>query len=146
MVCSRGNRDGHQGMEMWVFNLADPDISRLVAFALRQRLLAEVERRAEGGNLTTLCAELLANFQDGRIKIWTTMQALRLRRERHELFHRGSYTPLAATGAKGGHVVAFAREHGGQIVVVAVPRLRLTLAGGGARAPLCGLRGDTGIP
>ncbi len=146
MIGSPGNPDVYQGMELWDFSLADPDNRRPVDFALRQRLLAEVDRRAEGGNLTTLCAELLANFQDGRIKMWTTMQALRLRRERHELFHRGSYTPLAATGAKGGHVVAFAREHGGQFVVVAVPRLSLTLAGGAARAPLGELWEDTEIP
>src|SRR5262249_53974884 len=101
---------------------------------------------AEGGNLPGLCEDLLANFQDGRIKMWTTMQALRLRRERRELFHAGSYTPLAPTGTRQQHVVAFAREHKGQAVIVVVPRLSLTLAGGALRPPLGELWENTELP
>jgi (1->4)-alpha-D-glucan 1-alpha-D-glucosylmutase len=133
-------------MELWDLSLVDPDNRRAVDYTLRERLLAELDRRAEAGNLPTLCAELLTNFQDGRVKMWTTMQALRIRRDRRELFHLGSYTPLEATGTKRDHVVAFAREHDGQSVVVAVPRLSLTLAGGSVRPPLDELWEDTEIP
>jgi (1->4)-alpha-D-glucan 1-alpha-D-glucosylmutase len=145
MIASPGNPDIYQGMELWDFSLVDPDNRRAVDYALRERLLAELDRRAEAGNLPRLCAELLSTFQDGRVKMWTTMQALRLRRERHDLFHLGSYTALQASGAKRDHLIAYAREHNGQTVVVAVPRFSLTLAAGAVRAPLDELWEDTEI-
>jgi (1->4)-alpha-D-glucan 1-alpha-D-glucosylmutase len=89
---------------------------------------------------------LLTSYQDGRIKLWTTMQALRLRRDRRDLFHPGNYRPLQGTGAKQQHLVAFAREHNNHVAIVAVPRLSYTLAGGALRAPLGGLWENTEIP
>ena len=65
-------------------SLVDPDNRRPVDYDLRERLLTELDRKAEAGNLPALCAELLENYQDGRIKLWTTMQALRLRRDRRD--------------------------------------------------------------
>ena len=100
----------------------------------------------EAGDLPALCAELLENYQDGRIKMWTTMQALRLRRDRRDLFHPGHYQPMQATGAKHQHVVAFAREHSNQVAIVVVPRLSYTLAGGAMRAPLADLWENTELP
>src|SRR5260370_42171739 len=76
----------------------------------------------------------------------TTMQAARLRRDRRDLFHTGSYTPLHATGAKREHVLAFAREHNGRVAIVATPRLRFTLAGAAIRPPLGELWDDTELP
>ncbi|HET9838269.1 MAG TPA: malto-oligosyltrehalose synthase [Candidatus Angelobacter sp.] len=147
MIASPGNPDIYQGTELWDFSLVDPDNRRPVDYELRQRLLGELDRRSEAGSLQALCAELLSTYQDGRIKMWTTMQALRLRRERRELFHQGRYRPLQATGAQQQHVVAFAREHNNQVAIVAVPRLSYTLAGGGAmRAPLGALWGNTEVP
>jgi (1->4)-alpha-D-glucan 1-alpha-D-glucosylmutase len=146
MITSPGNPDIYQGMELWSFALVDPDNRRPVDFALRQRLLAELDHRTEAGDLPGLCGELLTDYQDGRIKMWTTMQALRLRRDRRALFHEGSYTPLHAIGAKREHVVAFAREHNGQAALVAVPRLSFTLAAGAIRAPLGELWEDAELP
>jgi (1->4)-alpha-D-glucan 1-alpha-D-glucosylmutase len=146
MLTSPGNPDIYQGTELWDFSLVDPDNRRPVDYALRERLLAELDRKAEAGDLPALCAELLNNYQDGRIKMWTTMQALRLRRDRRDLFHPGLYRPLPATGAKQHHLVTFAREHNNQVAIVAVPRLSYTLAGGAIRAPLAGLWENTEIP
>jgi (1->4)-alpha-D-glucan 1-alpha-D-glucosylmutase len=146
MITSPGNPDIYQGMELWSFALVDPDNRRPVDFTLRQRLLAELDHRTEAGDLPDLCGELLTDYQDGRIKMWTTMQALRLRRDRRALFHEGSYTPLHAIGAKREHVVAFAREHNGQAALVAVPRLSFTLAAGAIRAPLGELWEDAELP
>src|SRR5580765_3521502 len=134
MLTSPGNPDIYQGTELWDFSLVDPDNRRPVDYALREQLLIELDRKAEAGNLPALCAELLEQYQDGRVKMWTTMQALRLRRDRRELFHPGDYQPMHATGAKHQHLVAFAREHQDQIAIVAVPRLSYTLAGGAMRA------------
>ncbi len=146
LIASPGNPDIYQGMELWDFSLVDPDNRRPVDFVLRRRLLDEIDRRAEAGDLPGLCRELLSGYQDGRIKLWTTMQALRVRREWRELFHEGSYTPLLARGAKHDHVVGFAREHQGQAALVAAPRLSFTLAGGVIRAPLGELWADTELP
>jgi (1->4)-alpha-D-glucan 1-alpha-D-glucosylmutase len=145
-ITSPGNPDIYQGMELWDFSLVDPDNRRPVDYALRQRLLADLDRQAEVGDLSRLCAELLRKFQDGRVKMWTTMQGLRLRRDQRQLFHAGSYAPLHPTGAKREHVLAFAREHEGQVAVVAVPRLSFTLAAGAVRPPLGELWDDTALP
>lgn len=146
MITSPGNPDIYQGTELWDFSLVDPDNRRPVDYDLRQRLLTELDRRTEGGNLRELCAELLSNYQDGRIKMWTTMQALRLRRDRRDLFHLGSYRPLHGIGAKQQHVAAFAREHNDQVAIVAVPRFSYTLCAGAVRPPLGGLWQNTELP
>src|SRR6202012_1761667 len=124
------NPDIYQGEELWDFSLVDPDNRRPVDYELRQRLLTELDHRAEAENLPELCAELLEHYQDGRIKMWTTMQAMRLRRDRRELFHVGRYHPLQAKGPRQQHVVAFAREHNNQVAIIAAPRLSYTLAKG----------------
>ena len=146
MLTSPGNPDVYQGTELWDFSLVDPDNRRPVDYTLRERLLTELDREAEAGNLPALCADLLENYQDGRIKMWTTMQALRLRRDRSDLFHPGHYQPISATGVKQQHAVAFAREHRNQSAIVAVPRLSYTLAGGALRAPLANLWENTELP
>lgn len=146
MITAPGNPDIYQGTELWDFSLVDPDNRRPVDYALRQRLLSELDRRAESGNLLELCADLLQHYEDGRIKMWTTMQALRLRRDRRDLFHHGHYLPLQASGAKAKHVIAFAREFRSQVAVVAVPRLSYTLAAGSLRAPLGDIWESTEIP
>jgi (1->4)-alpha-D-glucan 1-alpha-D-glucosylmutase len=146
MITSPGNPDIYQGMELWEFSLVDPDNRRPVDHELRKQLLSQLDRRAESGDLIALCADLLGNYQDGRIKLWTTMQALRLRRDRRELFHSGKYTPLYSTGPKRDHVIAFARENHSQVAIVAVPRLSYTLAGGMLRPPLGDLWDGTELP
>src|SRR5262249_45149117 len=146
MITSPGNPDLYQGMELWDFSLVDPDNRRPVDYALRERMLAELDRPAEAGASLRFCAELLANFQDGRIKLWTTVQALRHRRQHRRLFHSGAYVPLEASGARRQHAVAFSRESNGQIAIVVVPRLSYSLAGGALRAPLGELWEDTEVP
>src|SRR5947209_7521079 len=69
----------------------------------------------------------MANYQDGRIKMWMTMRALNFRREQWELFRLGSYIPLNATNEKQEHVVAFARAYEDRVAVVAVSRFPYTL-------------------
>ncbi|HEV2992024.1 MAG TPA: malto-oligosyltrehalose synthase [Candidatus Angelobacter sp.] len=136
MIGSPGNPDIYQGTEVWDFSLVDPDNRRPVNYELRKRMLNELDRRAEQKDLPGLCAELLKDYADGRIKLWTTMQALRFRREHRELFQAGAYTPLHAIGPKHDHVVAFAREQRNQIAIIAVPRLSYTLAAGALRPPI----------
>lgn len=78
----------------------------------------------------------MANYQDGRIKMWVTMRALNFRREHQELFRSGSYTPLTVANEKQEHVVAFARSHEDRAIVVAVPRFSYTLMRGRVHPPI----------
>ncbi len=146
MITAPGNPDLYQGMELWQFSLVDPDNRRAVDYQSRRQLLSELDRRAESGNLLPLVAELLDNYSDGGIKMWTTMQALRFRRERNELFHHGNYVPLQALGTKRDHAISFTREHHRQVAVVAVPRLSYELTQGSLRPPLGEIWQDTEIP
>jgi (1->4)-alpha-D-glucan 1-alpha-D-glucosylmutase len=131
-----GVPDVYQGAELWDFSLVDPDNRRPVDFALRQRLLNDLLTRSVQDDLPALGAELLRDYRDGRLKLWTTLRALRFRRDRAELFQSGSYLPLAAPTEKPEHVVAFAREHEWQMAIVAVPRFSYTLMRGEMRPPL----------
>lgn len=144
-LTSPGVPDVYQGNEIWDFSLVDPDNRRPVDFELRQALLQDLQAQADAGELAALCGEILREWQDGRAKLWTTMQALRLRREREQLFRCGFYVPLDASGGKHAHVCAFARidEEHGEIAVTAAPRLSYTLMGGALRPPLGDIWGDT---
>jgi (1->4)-alpha-D-glucan 1-alpha-D-glucosylmutase len=135
-IASPGVPDFYQGNELWEFRLVDPDNRRPVDFALRQRLLQDLLRQAEDGRLAELCSDLLANYQDGRIKMWVTMRAMNFRRQHPELFGAGSYIPLAAGNEKQEHVVAFARAHEDHVAVVAVPRFSYTLMRGRVQPPI----------
>src|SRR5205807_9958974 len=73
MITAPGNPDIYQGTELWDFSLVDPDNRRPVDYDLREQLLSQLERKSEGDQ-SEFCAELLTNYQDGRIKLWTTLQ------------------------------------------------------------------------
>jgi (1->4)-alpha-D-glucan 1-alpha-D-glucosylmutase len=129
-----GTPDIYQGDELWNFALVDPDNRRAVDYERRARLLDEIVASAAGDRSAYL-RELVASAPDGRIKLLVVHAALAARAAQPTLFTRGDYVPLVATGPQAGHVFAFARVHGDEAAVVAVPRLLLTLAGG-ERPPL----------
>ena len=108
-----GVPDLYQGSELWDLSLVDPDNRRPVDFAHRRELLARID------------AGWLPPVDDsGAAKLLVVARALRLRRDRPELF-RG-YRPLAADGPAARHAVAFQRGTG-RLVTVAT-RLPLTLS------------------
>jgi (1->4)-alpha-D-glucan 1-alpha-D-glucosylmutase len=74
-------------------------------------------------------AELLENRDDGRIKIFVIARALAARRQRKDVFQSGRYLPLETSGPFRRHIVAFAREAGGQWCVAVVPRFLTALVG-----------------
>jgi (1->4)-alpha-D-glucan 1-alpha-D-glucosylmutase len=57
-------------------------------------------------------------------------RVLALRRRAPDLFAEGSYLPVQVQGDRAGSVVAFARRHGEQWLLAAVPRLPLALLQG----------------
>lgn len=113
-----GVPDVYQGSELWEQSLVDPDNRRPVDFGLRRRLLAAAR--------TVGPARPARPDDDGRAKLHVVRTALRLRRDRPDLFVR--YDPLTATGAAAGHVLAF--DRGGALTVVTRLPLGLERSGG----------------
>ena len=111
-----GVPDIYQGGELWDFSLVDPDNRRPVDFALRQRLAEAV--------CGATPADLARGWQDGREKLFVAARLLGLRREQPELFASGDYQPLEVSeGRNADRLCAFARQHAGMALTVAVPRL-----------------------
>ena len=127
VVCP-GVPDFYRGTEVWDLSLVDPDNRRPVNFELLTALLAELQQREAG---PTLVQELLAAWDDGRIKLYVTYQVLNLRRARAELFTCGVYVTPGTAGPAREHVCALARHTGEDWAVVAVPRLPVRLTGAG---------------
>ncbi|GKQ54695.1 malto-oligosyltrehalose synthase [Bradyrhizobium sp. Ce-3] len=125
-----GVPDFYQGTESWDLSLVDPDNRRPVDFAGRAALLASLE--------TPDWDALAEGWRDGRLKFAWTRHLLRLRNEIADVFTNGSYQPLAVTGAHRDHVIAFARRHGREAVIVAVAKSFAPFTQGGRSWP----RGD----
>ena len=121
-IASPGVPDFYQGTELWDFSLVDPDNRRPVDFGKRVRLLEALTER-EANERVPLVQELLARWPDGRIKLYITMRALNARRADADLFLRGDYLPLSASGKAAAHTIAFARRRGEAWALVVVPRL-----------------------
>jgi len=109
-----GVPDVYQGSELWETSLVDPDNRRPVDYPTRRELLA----RLDDGWRPAVDAT-------GAAKLLVTSTALRLRRERPDLFT--GYRPLTATGPAAGHLVGF--DRGG--VITLATRLPLGLASTG---------------
>jgi (1->4)-alpha-D-glucan 1-alpha-D-glucosylmutase len=104
-----GVPDVYQGSELWEQSLVDPDNRRPVDFDLRAALLADVSLE-----------------HPAKAKLLATTTALRLRRDRPELFT--TYAGIDAEGDSADHVLAF--DRGGVITVVTRLPLGLAARGG----------------
>ncbi|MBB5956778.1 (1-_4)-alpha-D-glucan 1-alpha-D-glucosylmutase [Saccharothrix tamanrassetensis] len=117
-----GVPDVYQGTELWDLSLVDPDNRRPVDYTVRRRLLDRIRGGWQPGV-----------DDSGAAKLLVVHKALRLRRERPELF-RG-YRPVRAAGPAAEHVVAFERTG----LVAVATRLPVGLAARGGW-------GDTELP
>jgi (1->4)-alpha-D-glucan 1-alpha-D-glucosylmutase len=117
-MTSPGVVDFYQGNELWDLHLVDPDNRQPVDFSMRATMLEELTATA-----TPDLGALLANWTDGRIKMYFAATLLRLRRDMPDLWLEGAYLPLrGGDAASDRHLVAFARQHGSHAAVVVVPR------------------------
>ncbi|WP_255767996.1 malto-oligosyltrehalose synthase [Pseudarthrobacter sulfonivorans] len=98
-----GVPDVYQGSEFWERSLTDPDNRRPVDFTRRVEELAAID----AGTLPAAGTE--------PSKLLVTSRALRLRRDRPELFQ--GYRPLTATGPAAQHLLAFQRGASGTITL-----------------------------
>jgi (1->4)-alpha-D-glucan 1-alpha-D-glucosylmutase len=118
-----GVPDLYQGSELWDLSLVDPDNRRPVDYALRARLLREIERLPAAA----AADELMRRADEGLPKLWLIHRVLLVRRDRPESFGAGAaYTPLNVEGSQAGHAVAYLR---GDDVVTVVPRLVAPMGG-----------------
>ncbi len=115
-----GVPDFYQGSELWDFQLVDPDNRRPVDFSRRGQLLGEIDQAIELG-VGAAARELLPHWPDGRLKLFVTACGLRFRRANPGLF-AGGYVPLAASGEKANHVIAFGRRDGRNQALFVLPR------------------------
>jgi len=114
-LTSPGVPDIYQGNEIWDYSLVDPDNRRPVDYQQRREMLAALAAAAPD--------ELMRTWPDGRIKMFLTQRMLQFRREQADLFERGGYSPLTASGTFAECCVSFGRELAGKWIVVIAPRL-----------------------
>ncbi|PPG51117.1 malto-oligosyltrehalose synthase [Rathayibacter sp. AY2B3] len=114
-ITAPGIPDVYQGSELWETSLVDPDNRREVDFGQRRALL----ERIDGGWKPAIDAE-------GAAKLLVTSRALRLRRDRPELFTR--YAAVPAIGPAAEHAIAF--DRGGALTVATRLPEGLGTAGG----------------
>ncbi|WP_028632313.1 malto-oligosyltrehalose synthase [Pseudomonas parafulva] len=117
-----GVPDLYQGNEYWDFSLVDPDNRRPVDYPARRASLTD----------NAPLPELLANWQDARVKQALVARVLDCRMAHPELFRRGAYLPLAVQGKHADKVVAFARLGDSERAVIVAPRLASSLLGAAA--------------
>ena len=134
-ITAPGVPDFYQGTELWDLNLVDPDNRRPVDWALRRRLLSELDRElAATSERAAFAFELFKSKDDGRVKLYLIREALAFRRAQTALFAGGDYRPLEARGPLAEHLCAFARVIEGGVALTVVPRLLARR--GGETAPL----------
>ena len=110
-----GVPDIYQGNEIWDDSLVDPDNRRPVDYDRRRKMLESL--------VTASPDELLRGWPDGRIKMFLTQRVLRFRREHAELFRRGEYLPIHASGMFAESCISFARRQTDKWIAVIAPRL-----------------------
>lgn len=130
-ITSPGVPDIYQGNELFDLSLVDPDNRRPVDYQSRMRMLDLLKKRftAEGPVPLSLIHDLIREKENGLIKLYVTWRALSYRRENPALFLSGSYLPLEELGEKRGHVCAFSRKLDRDEMIVAAPRLLVSLMG-----------------
>ena len=138
-ITAPGVPDFYQGTELWDLNLVDPDNRRPVDYDARRRALAGLKDADP--------STLLAARADGRVKMFVANRALAARAARRDIYERGEYRPIQATGSRRDCLFAFARgvrPAGGSqtesdpddIAITCVPRLIATLTPDGSAPPL----------
>ena len=113
-----GVPDTYQGCELWNTSYVDPDNRRSVDFTLPKTYLQELKAEEKKG-ITSLYSYLHCEKQTGREKLFVTWKALQCRKEHEAVFLHGTYIPVYASVDCG--IIAYAREHNSQWVLVIAP-------------------------
>ncbi|HTU55863.1 MAG TPA: malto-oligosyltrehalose synthase [Acetobacteraceae bacterium] len=112
-----GVPDLYQGAEFWDESLVDPDNRRAVDYAAREQALARAAP----------LAGLLREWRSGHVKQALIARLLAMHARLPRLFAAAAYLPLAVSGPRASHVLAFARKDGPACLLIAVARLVVPL-------------------
>lgn len=107
-----GVPDLYQGTEGWDLSLVDPDNRRPVDYDLRRSRLGQ-------GPVTPALA---LHWQTGAIKQATVQALLADRAAAPQLYAMGEYTPMRLRGPGAERIIAYRRNHRGEVRVVVVAR------------------------
>lgn len=118
-----GMPDFYQGTEFFDTSLVDPDNRRPVDFAERVAVLEKVKAPD--------WKALTGNWSNSHVKFAWTRELLKLRSELPAVFTDGDYEPLDVSGPHAGHIIAFARRHQRDAVIVIVGRALAEFTDGG---------------
>jgi (1->4)-alpha-D-glucan 1-alpha-D-glucosylmutase len=135
-LTSPGVPDIYQGNELPQLVLVDPDNRRQPDYAAHAQILDAVAHDAESTTAAAAAMTMLAEWRDGRLKLFACSRLLGLRRAWPELFDSGDYTPLHVQGPRAAHLCAFARTAGDSSLLVVVSRWAATLSRGQMQPPL----------
>jgi (1->4)-alpha-D-glucan 1-alpha-D-glucosylmutase len=135
-LASPGVPDIYQGNETRDLSLVDPDNRRPIDYVARARVLDELAALDSSRSLPEKVRSLAASQLDGRAKTWLIRRVLAYRRSEPALFERGAYAPLAATGARSEHVIAFLRHRGNRAYIAIAGRLWMKLGTEEGKLPL----------
>jgi (1->4)-alpha-D-glucan 1-alpha-D-glucosylmutase len=113
-----GVPDTYQGCELWNTSYVDPDNRRPVDFNLPKKMLTELKASEKQG-ITELYSYVKCERLTGREKLFVTWKALQCRNARPAVFLQGRYIPVYASANCG--IIAYAREHNNQWVLVVAP-------------------------
>lgn len=109
-----GVPDIYQGSEALNFSLVDPDNRREPDYATLVSWLGEIDAPVVFDD---------SGLQSGKLKQHLTAKLLHVRKLNPDLFRLGEYLPLTPTGEHSRQVIAYARVHGDDALVVITPRL-----------------------
>ncbi|TYR31729.1 malto-oligosyltrehalose synthase [Sphingobacterium phlebotomi] len=112
-----GVPDTYQGTELWDLSFVDPDNRRQVDYTIRQQYLREIGELDNNSILPALWQERY----NGKIKLWLLNTLLHLRQQYRLLFTEGEYIPLEVKGKYSEHILAYARKHQRDWLIVIVP-------------------------
>jgi (1->4)-alpha-D-glucan 1-alpha-D-glucosylmutase len=118
-ITSPGVPDFYQGCEGWNLSLVDPDNRGLVDWVNTEKFAAAALEKS--------WRDLLRGWKDGGVKVRLTRELLHFRREHRSIFQDGGYEPLLAEGRFADRLVAYARRHERDALIVIVPRLSASL-------------------
>ncbi len=144
-ITSPGLPDIYQGNELWQFALVDPDNRRPVDFCKNGQLLNAMDSLLAQPDVdrSHVIGALLSTMDDGRIKLFVVMQALRLRQHYAVLFGGGDYLKINIHGMNADCLLAFARQDKSHFSLILTPRLTLCLSDNGHDKALAEVWPDT---